>query len=92
MTAVRFEQDYDLTHLSREQLAMLGREYMLYGFHVTRVGLGYVHLGFGGDRCVRRKHQLGRTQSSQRLGEPASGNRFEKELAGGEVDGGDAGR
>lgn len=49
MTAVVFDSDYDLTDLSREQLAILGREYMLYGFHVTRVGLGYVHLGFGSD-------------------------------------------
>lgn len=49
MTTTAFEPDYDLAHLSRSTLATLGREYMLYAFHLTRVGLGYVQIGFGPD-------------------------------------------
>lgn len=49
MTTTTFEPGYELAHLSRSTLATLGREYMLYAFHLTRVGLGYVHIGYGSD-------------------------------------------
>jgi hypothetical protein len=55
MTAVDpdFDPDFDLGRLSRAELATLGREYMLYGFHVTRVGLGYVQVRFGAEERER---------------------------------------
>ncbi len=43
----------DLSHLSRQQLADLGREYMLFAFLLTRAGLGQVHLRFGGNERER---------------------------------------
>ena len=42
-----FDPTFDLSRLSRQTLASLGREYMLFAFLLTRTGLGHVHLNFG---------------------------------------------
>jgi hypothetical protein len=42
-----FDPSFDLGHLSRQQLADLGREYMMFAFLLTRSGLGWVHLNLG---------------------------------------------
>ena len=44
---VGFDPEFDLGHLSRQQLADLGREYMMFAFLLTRSGLGWVHLNLG---------------------------------------------
>ncbi len=43
----------DLSRLSRQSLADLGREYMLFAFLLTRSGLGQVHLRFGPEEQER---------------------------------------
>jgi hypothetical protein len=44
-----FDPGFDLGHLSRQSLADLGREYMLFAFLLTRAGLAQVHLRHGSD-------------------------------------------